>query len=75
MLEQFSFTFLVADNYGVSAYAIYLFLLTIWWAQKWGDATACPYTHFEDAIMGSMNWLEVGVRTAAAVFGGVAVFK
>ena len=59
----------------MSVYAIYLFFLTIWWGLHWGDATACPYTHFEDCILGSMKLLEVGVRTAAAVFGGVAVFK
>jgi hypothetical protein len=49
--------------------------LTIWWSDHWGDATACPYTHFEDMILGSMTFIEVAVRTAAAVFGGVAVFK
>ena len=64
----------VADNYGVSVYAIYLFSLTIWWAQKWGDATACPYLCFEDTINGSMTILETAVRTVAATIGGVAVF-
>ena len=74
-LQKMIYCISVADNYGVSVYAIYLFFLTIWWGLHWGDATACPYTHFEDCILGSMKLLEVGVRTAAAVFGGVAVFK
>ena len=65
---------LVADNYGVSTYAIFLFSLTIWWAQHWGDATACPYLCFEDCINGSMTFLETAVRTIAATIGGVAVF-
>lgn len=67
--------FAVADNYGVLAYGVYLFTLTIWWGKVWGDATACPYIHFEDCLQGSMKPLEVAVRTAAEVFGGVAVFK
>jgi len=65
---------IIADNYGVSTYAIFLFSLTIWWAQHWGDATACPYLCFEDCINGSMTFLETAVRTIAATIGGVAVF-
>lgn len=42
----------VADNYGVATYAIFLFLLTVWWSQVWGDASACPYTHMEDMLEG-----------------------
>lgn len=66
---------IVADHYGVLAYAVCLFTLTIWWSQHWGDATACPYIHFENWINGPMPILEVLVRTAAQVFGGIAVFK
>jgi len=66
---------IVADHYGVMAYAVCLFTLTIWWSQHWGDATACPYIHFEDCINGSMPFLEVVVRTAAEVAGGLAVFR
>merc|ERR1712150_138221 len=44
-------------------------------AQHWGDATACPYIHFEDCLVGSMPVLETLVRTVAEVIGGVAVFK
>lgn len=66
---------IIADNYGVAAYAVYLFSLTIWWSQKWGDATACPYLCFEDCINGAMPILETAVRTVAATIGGVAIFK
>jgi len=66
---------IIADNYGVAAYAVYLFLLTIWWGQVWGDATACPYFHFEALAEGTMKPLEVAVRTVAETFGGVAIFK
>ena len=41
----------------------------------WGDATACPYFHFESLYEGTMKPLEVAVRTIAEVFGGIAVFK
>merc|ERR1712128_308057 len=46
---------IVADNYGLAAYGLGLFLLTIWWAQHWGDATACPYNHFEECVQGNMS--------------------
>ena len=74
-LSKKNIYFSVADNYGVFAYSIFLFALTIWWGQVWGDATACPYFHFESLIEGSMQPLEVAVRTLAEVFGGIAIFK
>ena len=74
MTETF-LLFTVADNYGVSAYAVYLFALTIWWGQVWGEATACPYFHFESWLEGTMKPLDVALRTIGATFGGVAVFK
>merc|ERR1712107_869414 len=46
---------IIADNYGLAAYGLYLFLLTIWWSMKWGDATACPYNHFEECVQGNMS--------------------
>jgi len=66
---------IVADHYGVAAYAVCLFTLTIWWSQRWGDATACPLPHFEACANGQMPFVEVAVRTVAEVVGGVAVFK
>ena len=65
----------MADHYGVAAYAVCLFTLTIWWSQHWGDATACPYIHFENCVNGTMPLIEVVVRTVAEVVGGVAVFR
>ena len=82
----------VADNYGLAAYGLYLFLATIWWSMHWGeehhlscdnillpsrpgDATACPYNHFESCVEGTMTKQETIVRTIAQVIGGVAVFR
>merc|ERR1711962_1910686 len=66
---------IIADNYGLTAYAIALFLATIWWSLHWGDATACPYNHFESCVEGNMTKQETIVRTVAQVIGGVAVFR
>jgi aquaporin related protein len=66
---------IIADNYGIMAYALYLFLLTIWWSDHWGDATACPYIHMEACAEGTMSRKETIVRTIAQTVGGVAVFK
>jgi len=66
---------IIADNYGLAAYGLGLFLLTIWWSQHWGDATACPYNHFEECVQGNMSRQETLVRTVAQVVGGVAIFR
>lgn len=66
---------IIADNYGLAAYGLYLFLATIWWSLHWGDATACPYNHFESCVEGNMTKQETIVRTIAQVIGGVAVFR
>merc|ERR1712012_309030 len=66
---------IIADNYGLAAYGLYLFLATIWWSLHWGDATACPYNHFESCVEGTMTKQETIVRTIAQVIGGVAVFR
>merc|ERR1712088_112899 len=66
---------IIADNYGLAAYGLYLFLLTIWWSMKWGDATACPYNHFEECVQGNMIGQETAVRTVAQTLGGIAVFR
>jgi len=66
---------IIADNYGLAAYGLGLFLLTIWWSQHWEDATACPYNHFEECVQGNMSRQETIVRTIAEVIGGVGVFK
>ncbi len=65
----------VADNYGVLAYAVFLFVLTIWFSRQWGEATACPYLQLEDLVAGTMGPKEAVVRTVAATAGGLAVFR
>merc|ERR1712193_213892 len=58
---------IIADNYGLAAYGLYLFLATWWWALHWGDATACAYNHFESYIEGNMTKQEVIVRVVGQV--------
>ncbi|CAH0720495.1 unnamed protein product, partial [Brenthis ino] len=65
----------VADNFGVATYAIFLFALTIWWSLNWGDATACPYTHIEDVIEGKGDVRKALLITWAELTGGLLVFK
>lgn len=65
----------VADNFGVATYAIFLFALTIWWSLNWGDATACPYTHIEDVIEGKGDIRKAFLKTWAELAGGLLVFK
>ncbi|XP_021195618.3 aquaporin-11 isoform X2 [Helicoverpa armigera] len=65
----------VADNFGVATYAIFLFALTIWWSLNWGDATACPYTHIEDVIEGKGDIRKAFLKTWAELTGGILVFK
>ncbi|CAF4928814.1 unnamed protein product [Pieris macdunnoughi] len=65
----------VADNFGVATYAVYLFALTIWWSLNWGDATACPYTHIEDVIEGRGDVRKAILKTWAELGGGMLVFK
>ena len=33
----------VADNYGLAAYGLYLFLATIWWSLHWGERRESEY--------------------------------
>uniref|UniRef100_A0A1L8DF20 Aquaporin n=1 Tax=Nyssomyia neivai TaxID=330878 RepID=A0A1L8DF20_9DIPT len=66
---------IVADNFGVATYAIFLFLLTIWWSQVWGDASACPYTHMEDMVEGKTSPRNVALKTWAQLMGGCCVFR
>lgn len=66
---------IIADNYGVATYAVYLFFLTIWWSQSWEDASACPYTHMEDLCQGSCSVKDVALKTWAALMGGCCVYR
>lgn len=66
---------IIAENFGVSTYAIFLFFLTIWWSFNWGDATACPYTHLEDYMEGKTDIKKMLFKSFAELFGGIVVFK
>ncbi|XP_032519105.2 aquaporin-11 isoform X3 [Danaus plexippus] len=66
---------IVADNFGVATYAIFLFALTIWWSLNWGEATACPYTHIEDVIEGKGDIRKALLKTWAELAGGLLVYK
>lgn len=66
---------IVADNYGVAVYAIFLFFLTILWSMVWGDATACCYTHIEDWLEGKTELRLVLLKTWAQLMGGCCVYR
>uniref|UniRef100_A0A0K2VBB8 Aquaporin n=1 Tax=Lepeophtheirus salmonis TaxID=72036 RepID=A0A0K2VBB8_LEPSM len=66
---------IIADNYGVFSYGIFLFFLTIWWSSRWSTETACPYTHFEECLIGKKTLIETVVRTLSGTLGGVIVFQ
>lgn len=71
----FPHAFSVADNFGVATYAIVLFLLTVWWSQVWGDASACPYTHMEEMVEGNVTPRDVALKTWAQLMGGCCVWR
>ncbi|XP_018562473.1 aquaporin-11 [Anoplophora glabripennis] len=66
---------IVADNWGVAAYAIYLFLLTIWWSSHWEDASACPYSPIEDVLEGGKTLKTVVLVIVAQVFAALVTFS
>lgn len=66
---------IIADNYGVWAYGVFLFLMTIWWGQSWGSATACPYSLLEDYVEQGSNPVHVVLKIVAQVIGGIASFR
>ncbi|KAJ8916150.1 hypothetical protein NQ315_004517 [Exocentrus adspersus] len=65
----------VADNWGVGAYALYLFLLTIWWSSSWEDASACPYSPIEDLLHGYKSIKTVLFVIVAQVFAALVTFS
>ncbi|KAK3884158.1 hypothetical protein Pcinc_011559 [Petrolisthes cinctipes] len=66
---------IVADNYGVYCYGVYLFLMTIWWGQSWGTATACPYSLIEEYVEEGTNPVHVVLKIFSQVVGGLASFR
>jgi len=65
----------VADNYGILMYSVYLFSLTIWWSGEWGLAAGCPYIHIENVLMGSDGIINAILKILAEIAGGILVFK
>lgn len=65
----------MADNYGVWAYALYLFILTVYWSTKWENASACPYTPIEDVFEGVHNLAYALLLIIAQILGGLAIFR
>jgi len=66
---------IIADNFGVATYGIFLFLLSIWWSANWGDASACPYTHLEEYVEGKADLRHVLLKVWAELTGGFIIFK
>ncbi|CAH2011025.1 unnamed protein product [Acanthoscelides obtectus] len=66
---------IVADNWGVGAYALYLFLLTIWWSLKWEDASACPYAPLEQVFEGSKNVKTALLIVISQVLAALVTFR
>uniref|UniRef100_A0A1Q3FJU2 Aquaporin n=1 Tax=Culex tarsalis TaxID=7177 RepID=A0A1Q3FJU2_CULTA len=66
---------IVADNFGVATYAVFLFTLTIWWGRQWGNATACPYTYMEQIVQGEVNFREAALKIWAQLMGGCCVYR
>ena len=56
-------------------YALILFLLTLWWAAHWGDASACPYIHLEAYLDGSINFSQAFLASLAEIAGGLVIYK
>lgn len=67
--------FSVADNYGVYTYAVFLFLLTIWWSHAWEEATACPYVHLEEVVKGEADIRDAALKIWAELAGGFLVYR
>lgn len=65
----------VADNWGIEAYALYLFLLTIWWSSCWEESSACPYMPLEELLEGTKNFSTVGLIILSQVLGGLVTFR
>lgn len=65
----------VADNYGVLTYGLFLFLLTLWWSSVWEDATACPYSLVEEFLEGYRTLSTTVILIASQVLGGLAVYS
>lgn len=66
---------IVADNWGVTAYAVSLFLLTVWWSTKWENATACPYCPMEEILEGTKTIKSAIYIICAQLFGAFFTYR
>ncbi|CAG9863814.1 unnamed protein product [Phyllotreta striolata] len=66
---------IIADNWGISSYALFLFLLTVWWGTQWEEATACPYNPLEDVLEGGKNTKTAILTVASQLVGALVTFK
>ncbi|XP_068913262.1 aquaporin-11 isoform X1 [Tenebrio molitor] len=65
----------VADNWGIWAYALYLFLLTIWWSKNWDTATACPYSPVEEILEGAQDVSNAALLIFSQILGALVTFR
>ncbi|KAJ8949772.1 hypothetical protein NQ318_019001 [Aromia moschata] len=66
---------IIADNWGVGAYAFFLFLLTLWWSSHWEDATACPYSTMEEILEGAKSLKTAFFIVASQVLAALVTFR
>ncbi|KAJ3645834.1 hypothetical protein Zmor_023461 [Zophobas morio] len=66
---------IVADNWGIWAYALYLCLLTIWWGKNWENATACPYSHVEEILEGFQDVSYAALLIFSQILGAIVTFR
>ena len=65
----------VADNWGVGVYALFLFLLTIWWSLTWETESACPYNPLEELVEGTKNVKTTILIIIFQLLGAVLTFR
>ncbi|XP_045478353.1 aquaporin-11 [Harmonia axyridis] len=65
----------VTENWGIEAYAIFLFLLVLIWERTWTDASACPYTALEEVIEGQRDYSNAALRVFGQLAGGLVTFS
>ncbi|EEB11631.1 Aquaporin-12A, putative [Pediculus humanus corporis] len=66
---------IVADNFGIWMYGFYLFLLTIWWSNDWGNANGAPNVQLDDVVLGKQDLQLSLTKIWAQLTGGIFVYK
>ncbi|KAL3273601.1 hypothetical protein HHI36_015033 [Cryptolaemus montrouzieri] len=66
---------IITENWGIWAYAIFLFFLALLWDKTWSDASACPYTSMEEVIEGNRDYSNAALRIFAQIVGGLVTFS